>query len=235
MKNADFVRECRIHFRYQQIGDDETKLEEVGDRFRDGSPKDTWFKGLKSPLNGWAAFEKAFGERFKGVRPCGTPGISTLRWRAPSTYRFFLAIGAIDDATKLEEVGDRFRSETCADNWFQRLNLSPAADRWTALGKAFFTAFQVRTVSKPMGVCAGARAACGPDGRIYCTREDAVMEADGGQVGDALRLFNWSDLLAALRKISSHAIQLAVEKHKEICAMQEKLEEMETMQHDAKQ
>ncbi|KAJ6561376.1 hypothetical protein DFH09DRAFT_1479597 [Mycena vulgaris] len=66
----DFIKDVRLGFRGGTANDAE-KLEEVGDRFRHGLPADVWFRA--STFTTWAAFTRAFEERFAGMAPMVKP------------------------------------------------------------------------------------------------------------------------------------------------------------------
>ncbi|KAJ6538292.1 hypothetical protein B0H10DRAFT_1971617 [Mycena sp. CBHHK59/15] len=71
----DFIKDVRLGFRGGTATDAE-KLEEVGDRFRHGSPADIWFRA--SMFTTWAAFTRAFEERFAGMAPIMKPRAQLL-------------------------------------------------------------------------------------------------------------------------------------------------------------
>ncbi|KAJ6572837.1 hypothetical protein DFH09DRAFT_1362366 [Mycena vulgaris] len=71
----DFIKDVRLGFRGGTAKDAE-KLEEVGDRFRHGSPADIWFRA--STFTTWAAFTRAFEERFAGMPPIVKPRAQLL-------------------------------------------------------------------------------------------------------------------------------------------------------------
>ncbi|KAJ7493547.1 hypothetical protein FB451DRAFT_1387713 [Mycena latifolia] len=66
----DFLKDVRLGFTGHGATDTE-ELEEVGDRFRHGSPADTWFKS--KTFTTWKDFVKAFEERFAGMVPVAKP------------------------------------------------------------------------------------------------------------------------------------------------------------------
>ncbi|KAJ6625757.1 hypothetical protein B0H10DRAFT_1942277 [Mycena sp. CBHHK59/15] len=66
----DFLKDVRLGLRDRGATDAE-KLEEVGDRFRHGSPADIWFRG--KTFKTWTAFTKVFEERFAGMVPIAKP------------------------------------------------------------------------------------------------------------------------------------------------------------------
>jgi hypothetical protein len=78
---ANWIKDCRIYFREREIDDDNKKLEEVGDRFRIGSPADAWFKdaGVQRKVTGdWKVFETTFLARFEGVRAMSKPVVQLI-------------------------------------------------------------------------------------------------------------------------------------------------------------
>ncbi|KAJ6518433.1 hypothetical protein DFH09DRAFT_1428013 [Mycena vulgaris] len=71
----DFIKDVRLGFRGETVKDAD-KPEEVGDRFQHRSPADIWFRA--STFTTWAAFTRAFEERFAGMAPIVKPRAQLL-------------------------------------------------------------------------------------------------------------------------------------------------------------
>ncbi|KAJ7699656.1 hypothetical protein B0H17DRAFT_297686 [Mycena rosella] len=72
----DFLKDVRLGFSARGPMTDLEKLEEVGDRFRHGTPADVWFKATQ--YKKWADFQNGFEQRFAGLKPIVKPRAQLL-------------------------------------------------------------------------------------------------------------------------------------------------------------